>query len=143
MSTTLLMALHIAATLAMFGLIWFVQVVHYPLFARVGRVGFAHFEAAHARLTSFVVVPLMVLEALTAFALVVVLPGRTEVWWGLVLLVVIWGSTLMLQVPEHRELRRGFDRDAHHRLVRGNWVRTVAWSTRAALALALVYGNPG
>ena len=35
----LLLLLHAAATLFMTGLIWFVQVVHYPLFARVGEDG--------------------------------------------------------------------------------------------------------
>jgi hypothetical protein len=30
------MLLHLAATLYMVGVIWFVQVVHYPLFSKVG-----------------------------------------------------------------------------------------------------------
>lgn len=31
-----LLLVHAAATWAMVGLVWFVQVVHYPLFAQVG-----------------------------------------------------------------------------------------------------------
>ncbi|MFY0528690.1 hypothetical protein ACN28I_37835 [Archangium gephyra] len=34
-STPLVLLAHAAATLFMVGLIWFVQVVHYPLFSRV------------------------------------------------------------------------------------------------------------
>jgi hypothetical protein len=37
----LLLLANAAATLFMVGVIRFVQVVHYPLFARVGRPGFA------------------------------------------------------------------------------------------------------
>lgn len=43
-----LLITHAAATLWMTGLIWFVQVVHYPLFALVGSTGFAAYESAHA-----------------------------------------------------------------------------------------------
>jgi len=32
----------------------------------------------------------------------------------------------------------GFDADVAHRLVAGNWIRTIAWSARAALALWMV-----
>ncbi len=43
----ILLAVHLAATAAMTGLIWFVQVVHYPLFDLVGRAQFVGYEAAH------------------------------------------------------------------------------------------------
>ena len=38
---TLILLGHLAATLFMVGVIWFVQVVHYPLFAKVGATAFA------------------------------------------------------------------------------------------------------
>ena len=60
---------HVAATLFMVGLIWFVQIVHYPLFGSVGRGGFAGYSQAHSRLTGFVVGPPMLVEAGTAVAL--------------------------------------------------------------------------
>ncbi len=55
----------------MVGVIWFVQVVHYPLFSRVGDSGFAAYSGAHSRLTGFVVGPPMLVEAATAVALVI------------------------------------------------------------------------
>ena len=57
---------HVAATAAMTGLIWFVQLVHYPLFARVGVADFTAYEREHVRRTGLLVAPLMLLEALTA-----------------------------------------------------------------------------
>ena len=69
MTVTLL--LQLAAALFMTGLIWFVQVVHYPLFSETGSSAFVHYEQQHVRRTSWVVIPPMVLEAATAAALVV------------------------------------------------------------------------
>ena len=53
---------HAAATWFLVGLIWIIQVVHYPLFARVGEDGFVAYEAAHTRLISLVVGPAMLVE---------------------------------------------------------------------------------
>ncbi|MDQ5964129.1 MAG: hypothetical protein QG625_283 [Cyanobacteriota bacterium erpe_2018_sw_39hr_WHONDRS-SW48-000098_B_bin.30] len=39
-----LFVLQTAATWFMTGLIWFVQVIHYPLYARIGEAEFAVYE---------------------------------------------------------------------------------------------------
>ena len=65
---------HAAATIGMGGVAWFVQVVHYPLFALVGG-DFAAYEERHANRTTLVVAPLMTVEAATALVLVAVSPG--------------------------------------------------------------------
>lgn len=134
----IVLLLHTAATIAMGGVIWFVQVVHYPLFERVGPSGFAEYEFAHSRLTSIVVAPLMIVEAATAVVLLFWLPGQTLLWWGIGVLVLIWVSTFVLQVPQHRRLAEGFDASAHRRLVLTNWLRTIGWSARGVIALALL-----
>jgi hypothetical protein len=133
--------LHIFSTLAMTGIIWFVQIVHYPLFRDVETSGFKRFEAGHSTRTSYLVAPLMVLEAGCAIALVLLLTNRPAVWMGLGLLGVVWLSTFLLQVPQHRRLSHGFDPVAHRRLIRTNWIRTAAWTLRALLALYLASGS--
>lgn len=55
--TPLVLLAHAAATLFMVGLIWFVQVVHYPLFAKVGPDVFVPYAASHGNLTGLVVGP--------------------------------------------------------------------------------------
>jgi hypothetical protein len=47
----------------MAGLIWFIQIVHYPQVTEVGAERMAAYAAAHARLTTWVVAPLMRIEA--------------------------------------------------------------------------------
>ena len=64
-----ILGLQLFSTLAMVGLIWFVQVVHYPLFAKVGSAGFTEYEQLHQQRTTLVVAPLMLTEAATACAM--------------------------------------------------------------------------
>ena len=133
--------LHGAATLAMVGLIWFVQIVHYPLFAQVGREHFARYEWLHQARTAQVVGPLMLTEAMTATLLLLsdLTPAaRNLAWVGMALLVVIWLSTVFLQVPLHRQLAAGYDSQSAERLVRSNWLRTIAWTLRGFIAMSLL-----
>jgi hypothetical protein len=131
---------HAAATLMMVGVIWIVQVVHYPLFARVAG-DFRPYADEHSRRITWVVAPPMLIEAGTGLLLVIDRPNGIApvlAWTGLALIAVLWLSTMALQVPEHQRLGRGFDPGAHRRLVLGNWVRTAAWSARGAIVLVML-----
>jgi hypothetical protein len=139
-SVVWLLLVHAATTLFMVGIIWFVQIVHYPLFSRVGEAAFSEYERHHARRTGWVVAIPMVLELATATATVLVIGGALA-WYGLSLLAVAWVSTGIWQVPAHRRLARGFDADTHRHLLNTNWVRTVAWSTRGGIACALLVAH--
>lgn len=137
MDTVLLV--HLAATWAMVGLIWFVQVVHYPLFARVGSDPFLRYEADHARLTTRVVMIFMPVELVTGVWLAAAPPdgvGRGLLVAGVVLLAALWASTALWQAPLHGRLHDGFDASLHRRLVTSNWLRTLGWSARGAVVLA-------
>jgi hypothetical protein len=120
----------------MCGLIWFVQVVHYPAFCGVGADAFVGYHARHTRATTAVVLGPMVLELASAIGLTLVRPawvGPGIAWGGLAMLAVIWVSTLFLQVPQHRLLAAGFDDASHRTLCRSNWLRTIGWTARAVL----------
>ena len=134
----LILLTNVAATLYMTGLIWCIQIVHYPLFAQVGREGFAAYEAAHSSLITPVVGLPMLIELATAGLLLFFRAPAirlSEAVIGLLLVVVVWLSTMFLQVPQHNILSAGFDAAAHQFLVNSNWLRTIAWSLRGGLAL--------
>jgi uncharacterized membrane protein len=125
----------------MVGVIWFVQIVHYPLMAQVSRSDFAAYEREHQRRTTFVVAPTMLLEAVTAVMLFAFPPagvGRSLPAVGASLLAVIWLSTFFVQVRQHTRLSNGFDAETHQRLVCYNWLRTVTWTMRGILVLFIV-----
>jgi hypothetical protein len=89
---------HVAATLFMVGVIWFVQVVHYPLFSRVGPEKFSLYSEAHSRLTTYVVGPPMLVEAATALLLVFRRPEGVPLaaaLIGLALVAAVWFSTAL------------------------------------------------
>ncbi len=133
--------LHLASTAFMAGVIVFVQIVHYPLMARVGRDGFVEYERAHTVRTGWVVVPPMLTELASAVWLVTLAEPGAEArlaWAGLGLLAVVWISTATLQAPAHGRLVHGFEGTVHDRLVRTNWIRTVAWLARLPIAIALL-----
>ena len=142
----LILLLHVLATLFMLGLIWVVQLVHYPLMRHVDPAGFVDFEKAHQRRIALLVGPGMGLELATGLLLLIIRPAGVEVWlvWvGLALIIVNWVSTAAVQMPCHAKLERGFDPAVWRRLVQSNWLRTAAWSLRAVVVLAMISRQNG
>ena len=137
-----LLLAHVAATITMFGIIWIVQVVHYPLFSHIGAASYVAYQADHMARITWIVFPAMTVELVTAGLLVWWQPlgiSAGQAWAGLALVGVVWASTGFVQVPLHDVLTRGFDPDVHRRLVLTNWIRTVAWTLRTALVLWMLY----
>jgi hypothetical protein len=109
----------------------------------MGRSEFSKYEERHAALTNWIVGPPMLVELATALLLFWIRPADVSTWnlsIGLALLIVIWLSTALVQVPCHNALKRGFDAAAHRRLVWTNWVRTAGWSLRGLLVCWMAYG---
>lgn len=142
MNSRLVLLAHLSATCCMTGLIWFVQIVHYPLMQLVGREGFLGYSQKHQASTSLVVGPLMLIEVVTA-ALLLDQDAQLRVSWlfwaSCGLLAVVWGATALWQMPLHQQLLAGYDEGQVRALVRSNWIRTVAWTGRAVIVTYLVF----
>lgn len=137
-----LLLLNLLATWYMVGLIWMVQIVHYKMFDRVGEEVFVKYAVDHARLITPIVGLPMLIEVATAAALLAITPigvSRAALIAGFVLVMVIWLSTALLQVPCHERLASGFDASVYQQLVSTNWIRTVAWSLRGVLMAYLCW----
>lgn len=133
--------LHAFSTLCMTGLIWFVQIVHYPLFDDVPEDGFAAYERKHQQRTTWVVAPLMFVELGTAGVLasgfVTAVPS-TWAWTGLGLALTVWAATFLVSVPLHAKLQSGKNAEIIRRLVVTNWIRTALWTARGVLAILML-----
>ena len=133
--------LDILATLMMCGIIWIIQWLHYPLFAHVGVSAFQEYEILHRNWITPIVGPLMLLELGTAILLVL---QKTQgvpsglMWVGLGLVGFIWLSTWFIQVPLHNAITHNYDLDSIDKLVKSNWIRTIAWSLLAILLLYIL-----
>ena len=136
--TEIVLAAQAVASAAMCGLIWFVQVVHYPLFARVAGDSSAGFADENQARTGPVVIPFMLVEGLTAAIIAWSPPPgvpRALAIAGLAAVIAIWLSTACVQMPLHARLsREGHSLTAVAALVRSNWMRTLLWSLRAVIA---------
>ncbi len=138
----ILLILNAATSWFMTGLIWFVQIVHYPLFNSVGAQEFQAYAEKHRQLTSLVVVIPMITELCTAL-LVAILWKRSDswlLWLCFALAVGIWLSTACCSIPCHAKLcSTGYSASTHHWLVLSNWLRTVLWTTRSIVLALLIY----
>lgn len=131
-----LLILQVVSTLYLTGLIWIIQVVQYPFFSHLEKADFVKYHDAYRFWITPVVAPAMLVELFSAILIVFFPPAAIDfrlLIVGLILAVIVWISTFFIQVPLHEKLAAGFDADAHRALVRTNWIRTAAWSLRAAL----------
>ena len=131
----------VVGSVGMFGVIWMVQVVHYPLMRFVSGEQFAHFETAHRIRISWVVGPLMAVEGVCVLAFLFAPPAGLP-WWlpwvGAGVEAIAIGTTVFISAPLHERLNTHFDTATLDRLVATNWIRTVAWTGRAAVAIAML-----
>ncbi|HEX5817492.1 MAG TPA: hypothetical protein VFY20_01340, partial [Gemmatimonadales bacterium] len=125
--------LNTATTGMLIGLIFTIQLVHYPLFAAVGEAAWPAYAAAHARRIGVLVVPWMALEAASALWLVAAPPPGAPaglLWLALGLLALIWLLTALVNGPRFSRLAATWTAEGHRGLVLANWPRTVLWTAR-------------
>ncbi len=137
-----ILLIQLAATLFLTGLIWCIQIVHYPLFDSVGDLGYTRYHKRHMRRITPIVFPPMLAELLTSASMFWFAPPHVPQWsiaLGFSLVILIWLSTMLLQVPAHRLLEKQFARPAYVRLCRSNWIRTCAWTVRSALLIWMMW----
>lgn len=138
LSPVMVFAANLGATLALTGVSWFVQVVHYPLFARVTESGWAGYAAEQQRRLAVALAAPMLLELVTAALLVAHPPAwlpRSMAGGLAALVAIVWLLTFRLERPLRQRLAARWDRLAHQALVLSHWVRVLAWWTRSSFLL--------
>jgi predicted outer membrane lipoprotein len=132
---------NLLSTWTMVGVIWFVQVVHYPLLVVVPVESAASVAVEHQRRTGWVVGAPMALEGVTTLALLVLVPEGVVwfvPWLAGIPLAVALGATIFLSVPRHERMAREPDAQVGKELVSTNWVRTIAWTLRGFIVGGMV-----
>ena len=126
----------------MAGLIWLIQIVHYPLFKVVGKNEFQTYHNGHSEMITPLVGTVMIIELISSTFLVVFPPKNVSLTIpiiGFILVFIIWTSTAFLQIPQHNALSKAYDLKAHNLLIQTNWIRTIAWSMRGFLLLYMLH----
>lgn len=127
--------LNVISAFLLTGVIWTIQIVHYPSFHYIDKLSFTNFHNFHERRISIIVMPLMLIELITSIALYV--NNMWSIIFALNLLIVglIWCSTFFVQVPIHSILSEKKDKNLIEKLVNTNWIRTFLWSIRMLLII--------
>lgn len=133
--------LNLVSTFTMVGVIWFVQVVHYPLLSVVPVESASTVAVDHQRRTGWVVMLPMTVEGFTTLGLLKWVPDGVA-WWvpwlNGVFLAVALGCTVLLSVPRHARMAAQPDATVGRELVLTNWPRTIAWSARAVVLVLML-----
>jgi hypothetical protein len=140
----LVLIAHFAASFAMAGIMWFVQIAYYPNLACIGPAEFVRYQHEHIRRVTAVAWTMLIVELATALILPLLAAPvlfRTLAIANLLLLLVVWYSTWFVQVPLHKVLEQGYCDEVHRRLVQTNWVRTICYTVRGAILLSLMFAT--
>ena len=143
LSMDILILVQVLTTFFMTGLIWVIQIVHYPLFEYIGKYEFIAYEKKHSKLISFIVAPMMLIELASAIIIIIsnYFTGDLYILFTIafLLLIIIWISTMLIQVPQHRILSYSYDLKVIKDLAKSNWIRTICWSLRSVILMYILY----
>jgi hypothetical protein len=125
----------LAVTAILVGLIWTIQLVHYPTFNFIDEGSYKNFQMFHMNSITLLVAPLMILEMLF-FILSMKFRFYEKKFQYLILFLLlstIWLCTALVSVPLHNSLLNGKDEAIIAQLISTNWIRTLAWSIKLFL----------
>ena len=135
MEIEILSDIHFLSTSLMVGIIWVIQLLHYPTFHFIKQSDYVEFQHFHMQRISFIVVPVMIIELLSGFMLVYYFRSNLFILC-LIILLVIWLITFLFFTKLHQSLLGGYDKIIVDKLVQINWSRTILWSLRL---IVLIY----
>ena len=109
-------------------LIWMVQLIVYPSFAFYNNTQLLKWHKTYTKAIALIVIPLM-LGQLGIVIYQVFLAQNTFTLISIVLVVLLWGITLLKFAPMHQQISKG-NTQIHllKTLVQMNWIRTIIWT---------------
>ena len=136
-----MLAMHLVLASIMVGVIWVIQLVHYPSFRYTDKEKYVSFQIFHMRNISFIVMPVMVLELLSGLLLVLYHSNHESLLRiSFILLLIIWLVTALFFAQIHQKLSKGYDETLVRKLVSLNWIRTLIWTIRTIIITYCLIG---
>ena len=131
---------HLIFTSIMTGVIWVIQIVHYPSFHFIEKELYTAFQKFHMNKISIIVIPIMLAELITGMILFLDKNSKSPfLIISFVILVLIWLITGVFFSKAHNELMTGYQELVVNQLVVMNWIRTLLWTLRLLLLTSFVY----
>ena len=131
---------HLIFTSIMTGVIWVIQIVHYPSFHFIEKELYTAFQKFHMNKISIIVIPIMLAELITGIMLFLDKSSKSPfLTISIIILVLIWLITGVFFTKAHNELIAGYQELVVNQLVAMNWIRTLLWTLRLLLLTCFVY----
>jgi hypothetical protein len=129
---------YLFASFSMFGLIWTIQLVHYPSFSYINKDLSLIFQHFHQRRISYIVAPLMLIEIFLSGYFY--FSSNSDFWLiQFCLVCIIWLYTFFISIPSHNKLDKNYSSKSLNFLVKANWLRTTLWSLKSIFILKEYY----
>ena len=136
MEFELLLKINFISTSFMVGVIWVIQLIHYPSFHFINDQKYVEFQHFHMQRISFIVIPAMLVELASGLLLAYFFRSSLTIIL-LAFLLGIWGITFIFFTNIHQKLTNGYDHSVVDRLIQINWSRTALWSLRFIILLSI------
>lgn len=107
-------------------LIIITQWVNYPLFFKVPSNVFSDYHYDYVSRISAIVVPIMLMEIIIS-TLLFILFNSYLTMFIFTLVILIFATTFLVQVPIHDALKIKPDHQLFKKLIATNWIRTGLW----------------
>ena len=120
----------------MVGVIWVIQLLHYPSFHFIYEKKYVEFQNFHMQRISLIVIPAMLAELASALLLAYIFRSSMIIVL-LFILLAIWLLTFIFFTNMHQKLTNGYDSSIVDRLIQINWSRTILWSLRLIILLSI------
>ena len=120
-------------------LIWMIQLIVYPSFLFYTAKELIAWHKMYTKAIALIVIPLM-LGQLGIIIYQVFLVQNTYTLTSIILVVFLWGITLLKFAPMHQQISAG---NTHEqllkKLVQNNWIRTLIWTILCAMSATSVF----
>ena len=135
--------INLVTSLIATGLIWTIQLVHYPSMKFIPEEKFTAYHTFHSQRISILAIPIMLIELFTSFVLFYQNGSSYNHFFtiNLILVISIWISTFLIQVPMHNTLSSSKNARVLNHLILSNWIRTTLWTARSLLMVSYLSFN--
>ena len=120
-------------------LTWMIQLIVYPSFLFYTAKELVTWHKIYTKTIALIVIPLM-LGQLGITIYQVFLVQNIFTFTSIILVVFLWGITLLKFAPMHQQISEG---NTHiqllKKLVQNNWIRTIIWNILCAMSAASVF----
>ena len=140
LTNNFILLVHLTFTSIMTGVIWVIQIVHYPSFHFIEKELYTAFQKFHMNKISIIVIPIMLAELITGMMLFLDKSYKSPLLIiSVIILVLIWLTTGVFFTKAHNELITGYQQAVVNQLVVMNWIRTSLWTLRLLLLIGFVH----